>query len=199
MSESDGGIVTPLSSWGAAGVARRAAAASVARLRRALTIISSDVAARLCPCSGRRGPHPRDPQGVVRPWERGGFLHLGSALARSTSDTPRRTSWRALLRPLSKARQGSRGGLGGQKHHQAQPECEERDGSTLSRGGQAIEHDVVEAPVGGFPAALLPEEEHRECPAELQFTDRGGPGLALAPCLPEVGIDMFHATPEQDH
>src|ERR1700676_850447 len=97
MSESDGGIVTPLNSWAAAGVARRAAAATVARLRQALTIISSDVAVRRCPWSSRRGPNlSRDPQGAVRPWEAGGFLLLRSALARSTSDTPRRTSWPVL-------------------------------------------------------------------------------------------------------
>jgi hypothetical protein len=47
MSLSDGGIVTPLNSWAAAGVAKRAAAASMARLRQALAIISSDVAVHL--------------------------------------------------------------------------------------------------------------------------------------------------------
>src|SRR5258708_5015997 len=70
MSLSDGGIVTPLNSWAAAGVARRAAAAaSVARLRQALTIISSDVAVRRCPCSGRRGPNlKRSTGGGAPPW-----------------------------------------------------------------------------------------------------------------------------------
>src|SRR6202049_2189349 len=109
MSESDGGIVTPLNSWAAAGVARRAAAASVARLRQALTIISSDLAVRLCPCSGRRGPNLKRSAGGVRPGKLEDSRSSRTAIARSTSDTPRKTSGRAVQGGHREARDGRLG------------------------------------------------------------------------------------------
>src|ERR1700732_4012329 len=109
MSESDGGIVTPLNSWAAAGVARRAAAASVARLRQALTIISSDVCGPPVPVFGQARTEPKEIHRGVRPRESGGFSQLRSAVARSTSDTPRKTSWRAVQGGRREARDGRLG------------------------------------------------------------------------------------------
>src|ERR1700753_3390456 len=69
MSLSPGGIETPLKSCAAAGAARgRAAAASVARRRQALTIVFSVVAVRTARHPGRQArPNPRNTQGGCAP------------------------------------------------------------------------------------------------------------------------------------